>query len=78
MISEWIPVEEKLPENGQEVLITLAYPQDTDGYARTTTGWHINGTWFIGRREPANTALRKVVAWTLLPEPYKGGSPDRI
>lgn len=71
VISEWIPTEEKLPENGQEVLITLSYPRDIDGYARTTTGWQINGTWFTGRREPANDALREVIAWALLPEPYE-------
>ena len=71
MISEWIPTEEKLPENGQEVLITLGYPQNIDGYARTTTGWQINGTWFTGRRELANNTLREVSAWALLPDPYK-------
>ena len=63
--NQWIPVSERLPENGEEVLITNGkyvtideryFLENTeDGEAYT---WDING-W------------DDVVAWMPLPEPYK-------
>lgn len=67
----WIPVEEQLPDNGQEVLVTIGYPTSMNGYTRTTSGYHINGTWFIGQREKVDDGIKEVIAWKLLPEPLK-------
>lgn len=59
----WIPVTERLPDNGRNVLITSR--------GGVSTAWY-NGSYF---EKGANTHHRKmqtVTAWCELPEPYKG------
>lgn len=62
----WIPVEERLPENGHSVLICGIH-----GWI--DVGWYIRGTWRTGFS--AAEIVKEVVAWMPLPEPYK---PERI
>ena len=61
----WIPVEERLPENGHSVLICGIH-----GWI--DVGWYIRGTWRTGFS--AAEIVKEVVAWMPLPEPYK---PER-
>ena len=58
----WIPVEERLPENGHSVLICGIH-----GWI--DVGWYIRGTWSTGFS--AAEIVKEVVAWMPLPEPYK-------
>lgn len=60
---KWIPVEEKLPENGHSVLICGIH-----GWI--DVGWYIRETWMTGFS--AAEIVKEVVAWMPLPEPYAG------
>ena len=80
----WIPVEQELPEEETDVLVTVHFL----GLKRThRNGWnehiketfyvevasHINGEWGSASDEYKIAKDRhKVVAWMPLPEPYKG------
>lgn len=57
----WIPVSERLPENGQDVLIYLAW-------CRCEIGWLEDGEWCTNEY---NVDSDLVDAWMPLPEPYK-------
>lgn len=61
---KWIPVEEKLPENGHSVLICGIH-----GWI--DVGWYIRETWMTGFS--AAEIVKEVVAWMPLPEPYRKG-----
>ena len=64
--SEWIPVSEKLPEVGQNVIVTddrdkvFEYKLDSLDVDKYTTG-----KWRFLEHE--------IIAWQPLPEPYEGG-----
>lgn len=59
----WIPVEERLPEDGHSVLICGIH-----GWI--DVGWYIRGTWRTGFS--AAEIMKDVAAWVPLPEPYAG------
>lgn len=61
-MSEWIPVSERLPKNGEKVLVSTkrtVFAQVFRGYYSTPDNWD----W------PHNTT-KKVIAWMPLPKPY--------
>ena len=77
----WIPVEERLPEDDIEVLITYADVDNENetGIDITTYGYATLGGNKLGYKEWRNPFLYfkgnyKVVAWRPLPEPYR---PER-
>ena len=58
--NEWIPVSERLPEEGQSILVT------------TTNGWYVVAiirTYFKDMH-------KDIIAWMPLPEPYKAESDN--
>ena len=60
---KWIPVAERLPKDGERVLIT-----HRDG---VSFGWYNGSYWERGA--PTNhRPLETVIAWMPLPEPYRG------
>ena len=69
--SGWIPVTEKLPENGCGVLVTVNGKHSNITFVnaleiaeyRNTEGWIIEG--YLDWLDP------NVIAWQPLPEPYK-------
>ena len=65
----WIPVEDRLPEEGEEVEVTIEEMADSAGGMRyyTKTAWVQEERWVI-KRNPCNP---RVIAWRPLPEPYK-------
>ena len=62
----WIPVDERLPENGFDdiVLVSIGYDME---FGRCNN----NGEWLIW--SSGWIYCDKVLAWMPLPEPYKGG-----
>ena len=70
---KWIPVSERLPEDGCGVLVTVNGKHNNIIFVnaleiaeyRNTEGWIIEG--YLDWLDP------DVIAWQPLPEPYKGG-----
>lgn len=60
MNDDWIPVEERLPDNNENVLVTTDMGLIASGYIA-------HGTW-ITDQEPDYP-----IAWRPLPEPYRPG-----
>jgi len=65
--AEWIPVEERLPENDKPVLVTADWDHD-DLEVCTAVYWHDTECW--GNLEDY------ITAWMPLPEPYRGKTND--
>lgn len=65
----WIPVEDGLPEEGEEVEVTIEEMADSAGGMKyyTKTAWVQEERWVI-KRNPYNP---RVIAWRPLPKPYK-------
>lgn len=65
----WISVEERLPEDREEIEVTIEEKTDEDGGKRyyTVRSWLQDGRWII-RQNPYEP---RVIAWQPLPEPYK-------
>ena len=64
----WIPVEERLPDIGQKVLVSTkrtVFAQVFKGFYSEPNVWH----W-------EHNNIKVVTAWKSLPEPYKGGDDE--
>lgn len=68
MNDDWIPVESGLPEDREEVEVTIEEKTDEVGKIRryTKRAWMQDGHWII-RLNPYEP---RVIAWQPLPEPY--------
>lgn len=65
-LPEWIPVEDKLPDNGEKVLVTYRL-------GVTAASYMGNKKWQSGNRK-----LKSVTAWQKLPEPYGRRNDGKI
>ena len=72
---KWIPVTEALPEEDEEVLVTVRFggTKDVKPSVYVETASQISGTW-TSYTDEYKVAPRKhhVIAWMPLPEPWKG------
>ena len=58
-LPDWIPVEDKLPDDGEKVLVTYRL-------GVTAASYMGNKNWQSGNRK-----LKSVTAWQKFPEPYR-------
>ena len=61
----WIPVEERLPEDDEMMLVTC---ETKSGRRSVNRAWYGNGFWH------GTGSMSGVIAWRALPEPYR---PER-
>ena len=75
-MSEWIPVTERLPENGAYVLVCLKKGIIFTAHRFTSKdgsgGWSDDVAWWVDDIETE----RAPIAWMPLPEPYKEDKDD--
>ena len=79
-LPRWIPCSERLPENDNEVLITVWDAEDD--YVEVYKGFYQGHEWWTQwchgcskiKDEPCGENI--VIAWMSLPEPYKGGGAE--
>ena len=64
-IGEWIPCSERLPEEGEEVLVQFKGKNEVD----MAVGWNNGG--YICCWDDRIIGIMDEVAWMPLPEPYK-------
>ena len=64
----WIPVNEKLPEECKEVLVTVKDDSADSPIYYTAVGWYYAGIWVV-----EDTVCHQVIAWMRPPKPYKKG-----
>lgn len=64
----WIPVEERLPEAGEHVLVSFR----SAGFLPATAIISENGRWsMLQGAKGFNDVTENVIAWRPLPEPYR-------
>lgn len=67
---QWIPVEERLPEEDERVMISTKNEVVKEGTYTERYGYAMRKGFFT---ENCFEDLQGVIAWQPLPEPYKGG-----
>ena len=65
-MTNWIPVNEKLPEVGKDVLVTIKDDSADSSNYYTSVGWYYIGAWIV-----ENTLCYQVTAWMEFPKPYE-------
>jgi len=64
---QWIPIEERLPEKGQQVLVSCDSGYVTYDYYDSLLPYGVKDKWFTS----FYNSEEKVIAWMPLPKPYK-------
>lgn len=68
-VGEWIPVEERLPDKGKDVIVTyIGY--NTGGRFSNGTAFYDFGKWWWSIND--SIVKVKIVAWMPLPKEYEG------
>jgi hypothetical protein len=67
---QWIPCNERLPENKSFILTTIRVPGK---HARVRSGFYDSGLFMNDNGDTWNITEKRVTAWMPLPEPYKRG-----
>ena len=65
-VGEWALVNERLPEECKEVLVTVKDDSADSPNYYTAVGWYYAGIWVV-----EDTVCHQVIAWMRPPKPYK-------
>ena len=67
-MTEWISIEDRLPESGQDVLLVHMISDDASS---VMSGWRDSNHWFENcyYGKPANVPKEDITHWMPLPEP---------
>ena len=65
---QWIPCNERLPGDDEEVIVSCTDDSGDYSLDYTTVGWHYKGLWVVN-----NERSFLVRAWMPLPKPWEGG-----
>ena len=67
-MDKWIPVSERLPENGDLQIVTILDEWGDYPFRYSDSGWYLEAAkcWIVGT-EPRTD----IIAWMPLPKPYK-------
>lgn len=76
--NEWIPTEERLPDDENEYLVTDGYDMMVAFYRDDAEAWDNANFGWVERNSDDDCPCRlgKVIAWKPLPEPYKKREGD--
>ena len=75
LMPKWIPVTEALPEEDEEVLVTVRFDgtKDVKPSVYVETASQISGTWVSYTDEwKVSQSRHHVIAWMPLPKPWRG------
>lgn len=70
--TRWIPVSERLPSDGEYVIVSVLDDCGDTPWKYTTVAWLCNGVWISDNDILCGTAI----AWMPLPQPYKAGGTN--
>ena len=70
-INEWIPANERLPEECKEVLVTVKDDSADSPIYYTAVGWYYAGIWVV-----EDAVCHQVIAWMRPPKPYREGGVE--
>ena len=65
-VSDWIPCSERLPNNDEEVIVSVEDDRADNIFKYTTTAWRYGDVWVSD-----NERICGVIAWMPLPKPYE-------
>ena len=63
---EWTSVDQELPPEQEQVIVSILDDHGDSPYRYTTAGWRVDSIWIV-----ENEVNPYVVAWRFFPEPYK-------
>lgn len=77
-VEGWIPVEERLPDFGEIVLVTYIGLTSNKEFSGKMAFLNYNGDWYWNSdRYIAEIVRVKITAWMPLPEPYVKGDVEQ-
>ena len=65
-VPTWIPCEERLPNNDEEVIVSIADDRADNIFRYTTTAWRYGDVWVSD-----NERICDIIAWMPLPKAYE-------
>lgn len=65
-VPKWIPCSERLPNNDEEVIVSVEDDRADNIFKYTTTAWRYGDVWVSD-----NERICGIISWMPLPQPYE-------